>query len=98
MIEDLGLVNCLNDYLEKNEWREHLFNSPKFPDKPLTHNNLTKTLQRSSKKHLGKMVSTDRIRKAYASQNKDIIEKLEADADLLGHSVAVNLKYYNVVK
>ena len=97
-ITDPDLIICLNDYLEKNEWREHLFNSPKFPDKPLTTTNLTKTLQRSSKKHLGKMVSTDRIRKAYASQNKEVIEKLEADADLLGHSVATNLKYYNVVK
>lgn len=97
-ITDIGLIHCLNDYLEKNDWREHLFNSPKFPDTPLNNNNLTKTLQRSSKKHLGKMVSTDRIRKAYASQNKDIIEKLENDADLLGHSVATNLKYYNVVK
>ncbi len=97
-ITDPDLIHCLNNYLEKNEWREHLFNSPKFPDKPLTNVNLTKTLQRSSKKHLGKMVSTDRIRKAYASQNKEVIEKLESDADLLGHSVATNLKYYNVVK
>ena len=92
------LTNLLKAFISKNNFKEQLFNSPKDMDKPLTRLNLTKMLQRSSKKHIGKSVSTDRIRKAYAGQNKEAIAKIENTANMLSHSVGTNMKHYNVKK
>lgn len=77
---------------------DRLFVSPRDKTQGLSRINLTKMLQRSSKKHIGKSVSTDRIRKAYAGQNKEAISQIENTADMLSHSLATNIKHYNVKK
>jgi hypothetical protein len=92
------LYKLINVFLELNDFRTHFFHSPRDINKPLTRLNLTKMLQRSSKKHIGKSVSTDRIRKAYAGQNKEAIAQIENTAEMLSHSVGTNMKHYNVKK
>jgi hypothetical protein len=63
---------------------------------PLTTLNLTKTLQRSSKKYLeGKSLSTNMIRHSFnETKYKDIKDELIKDSYLMGHSVGVKLNYY----
>lgn len=90
-----NIINLLNIFLEKNNYQEVMFISPKSKE-PLSRLNLTKLLQRSSKKHINKSLSTNMIRHAYASQNKDIKNKLEHDADLMAHSVKTHLNVYTV--
>jgi len=62
----------------------------------LTTLNLTKTLQRSSKKYLdGKSLSTNMIRHSFnETKYKDIKSELIKDSYLMGHSVGVKLNYY----
>ena len=64
--------------------------------KPLSRLNLTKTLQRSSKRLLdGKSISTNMIRHSF-NQSKfgDMKEELIKDSYVQGHSVGVKLAYY----
>tara|TARA_R110000765_G_scaffold170150_1_gene275083 strand:+ start:98 stop:991 length:894 start_codon:yes stop_codon:yes gene_type:complete len=63
---------------------------------PLSRLNLTKTLQRSSKRLLdGKSISTNMIRHSF-NQSKfgDMKEELIKDSYIQGHSVGVKLAYY----
>lgn len=92
------LYDLINIFTELNWHRYHMFYSPRDNNVPLTRLNLTKMLQRSSKKHIGKSVSTDRIRKAYAGQNKEAIAQIENTSEMLSHSVGTNIKHYNVKK
>lgn len=63
--------------------------------KPLDRLNLTKTLQRSSKKILNKNISTNMIRHSFAtSKYKDIKEDLITDAHLLSHNPTTTLNEY----
>lgn len=90
------LFQLLYEFTKMNKYRENLFYQPRDQNEPLSRLNLSKLLQRSSKKWIQKSVSTDRIRKAYAGQNKEAIAKLEETAGMLSHSVGVNIKHYNV--
>lgn len=63
--------------------------------KPMDRLNLTKTLQRSSKKILGKNISTNMIRHSFAtSKYKDIKQQLITDAHLLSHNPSTTLNEY----
>ena len=97
------LNKLIRNYLKKfneicNLNMTTLFVSCRDKSQPLSRLNLTKLLQRSSKKYIGKSISTDRIRKAYAGQNKEAIAQIENTASMLSHSVGVNMKHYNVKK
>jgi len=73
-----------------------LFVSPKDKKTPLTRLNLTKGLQRSSKKYLNKSISTNVIRKAYASQNKEAVKSIQENSELMAHSVSTHINNYVV--
>ena len=92
------LHSLLLNFIRMNKEREILFYQPRDQNQPLSRLNLSKLLQRSSMKWIQKSVSTDRIRKAYAGQNKEVIAQLEETAGMLSHSVSTNMKHYNVKK
>ena len=101
--QDTELHKLIRNYLKKfNEMCDlnmtTLFVSCRDKSQPLSRLNLTKLLQRSSKKYIGKSISTDRIRKAYAGKSKEAIAQVENSASMLSHSVGVNMKHYNVKK
>ena len=90
------LHSLLLNFTKMNKYKENLFYQPRDQNEPLSRLNLSKLLQRSSKKWIEKSVSTDRIRKAYAGQNKEAIAQIEETAGMLSHSVSTNMKHYNV--
>ena len=64
---------------------------------PLSRLNLTKLLQRSSKKYIGVALSTNMIRHSFAtSKYADIKSELITDADILAHAPATLMNTYVV--
>ena len=62
---------------------------------PLTRNALTQLLIKTSKKYMGKAISTTMLRKIYlSSKYGDMKEELEKDNKVMGHSKAVALNSY----
>lgn len=93
--EELTELNMLIDKLTLGlEIGDPLFKDTK--GNPMSRLNLTKTLQRSSKRLLnGKNISTNMIRHSF-NQSKfgDMKEELIKDSYIQGHSVGVKLAYY----
>lgn len=67
---------------------------------PLSRNQLSQLLIRTTKKYLNKSISTTILRKIVVSSTipKDIIEKQKELADVMGHSVEVQNAVYNKEK
>ena len=66
---------------------------------PLSRLNLTKLLQRSSKKYLNKSISTNMIRHSFAtSKYADIKSEIITDAEILAHSPSTLMATYVVKK
>jgi len=64
---------------------------------PLSRLNLTKLLQRSSKKYLNKSISTNMIRHSFAtSKYADIKSEIITDAEILAHSPSTLMETYVV--
>ena len=96
----LELLLCLYiTYPRRNELADLEIGDPLFKDtkgNPMSRLNLTKTLQRSSKRLLdGKSISTNMIRHSF-NQSKfgEMKEELIKDSYIQGHSVGVKLAYY----
>lgn len=63
--------------------------------KPLTRNELSQLLLRTSKKYLDKNISTTMLRKIYlSSKYADVKEEMKKDAQIMGHSVDTQQKIY----
>jgi len=63
--------------------------------KPLTRNELSQLLLRTSKKYLDKNISTTMLRKIYlSSKYSDVKEEMKKDAKIMGHSVDTQQKIY----
>jgi len=63
--------------------------------KPLTRNALSQLLLKTSKKYMGKSISTTMLRKIYLSSKYGAMKKeLEADNKVMGHSKEVALNTY----
>jgi len=63
--------------------------------KPLTRNALSQLLLKTSKKYMGKSISTTMLRKIYlSSKYGDMKKELEADNKVMGHSKEVALNTY----
>ena len=62
---------------------------------PLTRNALTQLLIKTTKKYMGKSISTTMLRKIYlSSKYGDMKEELEKDNKVMGHSKSVALNTY----
>jgi|DEB0MinimDraft_4_1074332.scaffolds.fasta_scaffold00083_24 uncharacterized protein YjgD (DUF1641 family) len=62
---------------------------------PMSRNAISQVLIKTFKKRLGKSISTNLLRKIYLSHKySDIKEEMQADADMMGHSVALQQKVY----
>ncbi len=63
--------------------------------KPLSRNALSQLLIKTSKKYMGKSISTQMLRKIYlSSKYAKVKEEMAADAHAMGHSVAVQQSIY----
>lgn len=63
--------------------------------KPLTRNALSQLLLKTSKKYMGKSISTTMLRKIYlSSKYADMKEELEKDNKIMGHSKEVAMESY----
>jgi integrase len=63
--------------------------------KPLSRNALSQLLLKTSKKYMGKSISTTMLRKIYlSSKYADMKEELEADNKIMGHSKEVAMDTY----
>ena len=62
---------------------------------PMTRNAISQVLIKTFKKRTGKSVSTNLLRKIYLSHKySDIKDEMGKDADMMGHSVALQQKVY----
>jgi len=63
--------------------------------KPLSRNALSQLLIKTSKKYMGKSISTTMLRKIYlSSKYSKVKEEMEEDAKIMGHSVGVQQSVY----
>jgi hypothetical protein len=63
--------------------------------KPLSRNALSQLLIKTSKKYMGKSISTTMLRKIYlSSKYSKVKEEMEKDAKVMGHSVGVQQAVY----
>lgn len=63
--------------------------------KPLTRNALTQLLLKTSKKYMGKSISTTMLRKIYlSSKYADVKDDMANDAKVMGHSVEMGQSVY----
>ncbi len=96
--ENLNTKTFLLSYIIQNERNPIMFKTRALgratEEKQLTRLNLTKLLNRSSKDVLGKLISTDRIRKAYNSKYAIMKKELLKDTINNAHSVETILKHY----
>tara|TARA_R100001463_G_scaffold99493_3_gene153964 strand:+ start:676 stop:1608 length:933 start_codon:yes stop_codon:yes gene_type:complete len=91
-IEDKELKKILFYYLKRNG-EGRLFKSQ--AGTPLTSNALSQLLLKTSKKYIGKSVSTTLLRKIYLSDKyADTKEEMKNDAKMMAHSVATQQKVY----
>ena len=91
-IEDKQLRKLLRYYIKINGLGV-LFKSS--TGNPLTRNALTQLLIKTSKKYMGKSISTTLLRKIYlSSKYGDMKKELEKDNKVMGHSTGVALDTY----
>ena len=63
--------------------------------KALSRNAISQLMIKTTKKYLGKSISTTMIRKIYlSSKYADVKEEMEADAKIMGHDVSTQQKVY----
>ncbi len=63
--------------------------------KPLSRNALSQLLIKTSKKYMGKSISTTMLRKIYlSSKYSKVKEEMEKDAEVMGHSVGMQQAVY----
>jgi len=63
--------------------------------KPLSRNSLSQLLLKTSKKYMGKSISTTMLRKIYlSSKYANMKEELEKDNKVMGHSKEVAMDTY----
>jgi integrase len=63
--------------------------------KPLTRNELSQLLLRTSKKYMNKNISTTMLRKIYlSSKYSDVLDDMKEDAKIMGHSTATAQNVY----
>jgi hypothetical protein len=87
----LPLLKKYQRYLKKFKC-EWLFNTDDGTDK-LTRNNYGKIYSKIGETTIGKHITTTINRHEDASEDIDIIEKLQAKAKRAGHSLSMHLKY-----
>lgn len=93
-IDDPTLKNLLIYYIQQNEYDTFMWRAP-MTKEPLTRLNLTKLLNRSSKKWLKKTISTTMIRNSFnTTKYKDIKQELYKDCEIQAHSIATKMKHY----
>lgn len=91
-IEDKALRKILRYYLKMNGMGI-LFKTS--TGKPLTRIELSKTLIKYSQKYMNKSISTTLLRKIYlSSKYGKVKDEMEADAKMMGNSVAVQQSVY----
>ena len=91
-IEDKALRKILRYYLKINGMGI-LFKTS--TGKPLTRIELSKTLIKYSQKYMNKSISTTLLRKIYlSSKYSKVKDEMEADAKMMGNSVAVQQSVY----
>jgi hypothetical protein len=92
--KDLEKIFRMYLKLTKKEAGEVLFVSS--TGKPISRNAMSQLLLKTSKKYIGKGVSTTLMRKAVVSDKFGDMKKEQAElADIMGHSVAVQNAVYN---
>ena len=92
--KDLEKIFRMYLKLTKKEAGEVLFVSS--TGKPISRNAMSQLLLKTSKKYIGKGVSTTLIRKAVVSDKFGDMKKEQAElADIMGHSVGVQNAVYN---
>lgn len=66
---------------------------------PMSRNRITQVFIKNSKQYMGKSVSSTMLRKAYVSGKyagqHEVYNEMNKDANMMGHSIAVQQKIYN---